>query len=139
MNHLNEWRGCAAKMSENELEDRIFKITLQDISEPLQEVILRIGLHPDQIRQLNEEKLKKIVNHMPTRKVDMHLRRQWAKNGDLKPKQSDLNDWAHLGAAICYSDLLITEKQMANLLSRYKPYKTKVSSKLADLLEVQFA
>ncbi|GAB1111718.1 MAG: hypothetical protein SwBeaMacB_23590 [Shewanella algae] len=139
MAHLNEWRGCAARMSDQELEYEIFRITLKDIYAPLLEVILSIGLHPDQISQLDEEKLRKIIDHMPTRKIDMHLRRQWAKNGDLKPKQSDLNDWAHLGSAICYADLVITEKQMANLLSRYKPYKMKVTSRLADLLEKEFA
>jgi hypothetical protein len=48
----------------------------------------------------------------------MHLTRQWAKNANLPPRDSDLIDWAFLSVAVSYCDIVVTENQMANLFSR---------------------
>jgi hypothetical protein len=36
----------------------------------------------------------------------------------VTPKVSDLNDWAFLGVAVMHCDVVVTEKQMADLFRR---------------------
>jgi hypothetical protein len=137
--HLQEWKGCAASMSKKELQKKIYSITFTDIYEPIREAIEYFEVAPEKLGELGEEDVFALLDAMPTRKVDMHLREQWAKNGDLPPKQSDLNDWVHVGAAVCYSDFVITENQMCSLLSRSTEYRSKVSSKLTDIFNYKIA
>ena len=58
------------------------------------------------------------MDAIPTRKLDIHLHRQVLKNDHYKPKESDLEDWAGLGAAACYADAVVCEKHFASLLAR---------------------
>ena len=67
-----------------------------------------------------------------------HLRRGWAKNASLKPNDSgsDLNDWAYLGVAVSYCDIVVTEKQMADLFSRGFDTRATVVPQLGQLPEL---
>jgi len=65
----------------------------------------------------------------------MHIRTQWAKNASLIPKPSDLNDWHFLGIAVCYCDLVVTEKQMNDLFHRSEEFESKSTARLTDLLQ----
>lgn len=73
---------------------------------------------------------------MPSRRADMHIRTQWAKNANLNPKVSDLNDWTYLGIAVCYCDLVVTENQMNDLLRRADEFAPKTTSLLSDLMKL---
>lgn len=137
--HLEEWKGCASSMTKTELRKKIYSITLNDMLIPIFEELVYLGVPLENFSALGEENIWRLLDMMPTRKVDMHLREQWARNGGLTPKQSDLNDWCHIGSAICYSDFVVTEKQMSNLLSRSNEYSSKVTSNLSDLLSFKVA
>jgi len=137
--HLEEWKGCASTMTEAELKRRIYSITFKDILEPISEELVYLGVPLEKFMLLGEESFCRFLNMMPTRKVDMHLREQWARNGSLTPKQSDLNDWCYIGSAVCYSDFVITENQITDLLSRSQIYAPKVTSKLSDILNFNIA
>ncbi|GAB2902074.1 hypothetical protein ACCI51_13440 [Microbulbifer echini] len=100
--HLEEWKGCASSMTANELQRKIYSITFTDIYKPLCEAVYQLKIPLKKLENIGDKGAYFLLNAMPTRKVDMHLREQWAKNGQLKPKQSDLNDWIYIGAAICY-------------------------------------
>src|SRR5262245_51395296 len=99
--HLTEWRGCAANMSAAELRRRVCDITLNDIRGALYEVLAELGIMVVRYLLLGEAGRYELLEMMPSRRADMHLRTQWAKNADLKPKLSDLNDWHFLGIAVC--------------------------------------
>lgn len=115
---LAEWRGAASRYPPEELDRRIYAITLSDIWSAVQEILLRHKIAIQEFALLGEVGWRAFLDAMPSRRADMHLRRQWAKNADLPPRDSDLNDWAYLGVAVCYCDIVVTEKQAANLFSR---------------------
>jgi hypothetical protein len=66
----------------------------------------------------------------------MHLTRQWAKNANLRPRDSDLIDWAFLGVAVSYCDIVVTENQMADLFSRGFDTHATVIAQLGRLSEL---
>ncbi len=117
---LEEWRGVESRYPPDELERRIYAITLTDIRDVLWEALAQHKILIEEFALLGEPRWRAFLDDMPSRRADMHLRRQWAKNACLKPKDSgsDLNDWSYLGVAVAYCDIVVTEKQMANLLSR---------------------
>jgi hypothetical protein len=130
---LYQWCGVVANYSPEELERRIFATTLADIQPMLEEVLVYFNIGLFEFAMLGERIWREFLNSMPSRKADMHLRRQWAKNADLIPRQSDLNDWAYLGIAVSYCDVVVTENQMSDLFSRGLNPKAKVLSKFKDL------
>lgn len=58
------------------------------------------------------------VESMPSRRVDLQLHRQYLKNPQLRPRVTDLEDWAGLAPAAMYCDLLVCERHFANLVVR---------------------
>jgi hypothetical protein len=135
--HLERWKGCSSKIKPAELRRIIYSITFKDILNLICTELINLNVSEENFFALGEEGVFKLLDLMPTRKVDMHLREQWAKNSALTPKQSDLNDWANIGPAICYSDFVVTENQMASLLSRSQEYKQKVTADLTEILRLK--
>lgn len=115
---LESWRGAAARYSPEALEKKICTITLADIENDLREVLARHGIPLEDFVGLGEREWCAFLKQLPSRRADMHLRQQWAKNVGLRPKESDLNDWAYLGVAVSYCDIVATEKQILDLFSR---------------------
>ena len=134
--HLTEWRGSGANMSTAELRRKVCAITLADIMEPLSIVLAELGITMVRFRILGEPVWCELLDMMPSRRADMHLRTQWAMNASLNPQLSDLNDWAYLGIAVCYCDLVVTENQMNNLFHRSAEFASKSTARLTDLLEL---
>ncbi len=132
--HLMTWKGCASSATEEELSRQIYAITYQDIFDSIFSKTVELGISTEQFVSIGEEGMNRLIDMMPTRKVDMWLRDRWARNGGLIPKISDLNDWCYVGSAIPYCDFVVTESQMDDLLSRSAVYKSKVTSELSDLI-----
>ena len=130
---LTEWRGAAKRYSHRELERRIYAITFADVWDVLRDTLQEHNVPLCEFSLLGEPQRCRILDDMPSRKVDMHLRREWAKNPHLTPKESDLNDWASLGIAACYADVLVTEKQTADLLNRDPSTPATVIANLTEL------
>lgn len=133
---LTEWRGSGTNKSVTELRREVCAITLADIKEPLFVVLTELGITMAQVGALGEAVWCDLLEMMPSRRADMHLLTQWAKNASLNPRESDLIDWAYLGIAVCYCDLVVTEKQMNDLFQRSTEFKSKSTARLADLLEL---
>ena len=91
---------------------------VNDILAPMNDALERHGILWPEFAVLGETNWRIFIDNLPTCRVDMHLRRQWAKNKQLKPKPSELNDWAFLGAAVAYCDVVVTEKLFADLVNR---------------------
>lgn len=132
--HLTAWRGSAARMSADELRRTVYATTLLDIQQPLVTVLAELGITKEQFASLGEPVWCELLDMMPSRRVDMHIRTQWARNANLKPNLSDLNDWVYLGIGVCYCDLVVTENQMNDLLRRAYEFASKTTSRLTDLL-----
>ncbi|MEX0805622.1 MAG: hypothetical protein WD688_20240 [Candidatus Binatia bacterium] len=115
---LGDWRGIAARCSRADLDRRIYATTLADIDTALFAALVDHGIRLEEFALLGEQGWRALLDDMPSRRADMHLRRQWAKNASLTPKESDLNDWAFLGIAVSYCNAVVTEKQVADLFSR---------------------
>lgn len=130
---LAEWRGAASRYPPEELERRIYATTLADVSNLLWELLASDGISEPEFALLGEPRWRTFLDDMPSRRADMHLRREWAKNASLTPKESDLNDWAYLGVAVCHCDVVVTEKQTADLFSRRFSSRAIVLSRLANL------
>lgn len=73
----------------------------------------------------------RLLDECPSRCVDIHLMRQFVRNENLKREASDLNDFAYLGIAAAYCDVVVCEKQVADLLNR--PGLTKKAVILSDI------
>lgn len=133
---LEEWRGAAKRYSPEELEDRIYRITLKAITGVVNETLARHKISPDTFAHWRKSDWRAFLDDMPSQRADMHLRREWAKNASLKPKDSDLNDWAYVSVAVCYSDIVVTEKQIADLFRRGSNLGATVLSELDDLADL---
>ena len=135
---LAEWRGVASQHSSDELERMIYAITLNDIKNSVWEVLAHHNIYVEEFALLGEHRWRMFLDDMPSRRADMHLRRQWAKNPSLKPKDSgsDLNDWAYLGVAVSYCDIVVTEKQMDDLFYRGFETRATVVPQLGQLPEL---
>ncbi|MFC2145480.1 hypothetical protein ACFLQQ_04030 [Actinomycetota bacterium] len=112
------------QLSPQRLEDMLYAISWLDILDSVNEILEYHNINPDELSLQGKKGLTEILNELLTRQVDLHLHRQLLKNPDLKPKQSDLEDWAGLGPASMYCDVLICEKHFADLMTRDN-FKTK--------------
>jgi hypothetical protein len=134
MDGLEKWRGVAGRHSARDLNRRIYSLTLGDILSDIWTVLKFHGIAQHEFAALGEKAWSAILEAMPSRRADMHLHREWAKNVILKPKESDLNDWAYLGVAVMYCDIVVTERQVANLFSRRFATTARVIADLSELL-----
>jgi len=123
-NHLNSLKTQKHKLAKSKWENWLYAISTKDIIQPLYEVMCKHKIPNTMLNNWGENEFKEFINRIPTRKLDTHLHRQVLKNDQYKPKISDLEDWAGLGLAMCYCDLVICENHFTDLASRGH-YKTK--------------
>jgi hypothetical protein len=133
MTALRDWRGIAARYSSEELDRRIYATTLADMETALLPALASHGIRLEEFALVGEQGWRDFLDDMPSRRADMHLRRQWAKNASLTPKESDLNDWAFLGITVSYCDIVVTEKQVADLFSRQFETRATILTNLREL------
>lgn len=133
---LNQWRGAASKYTRDELEREICDSNFDDIADLVREGLARYGISLDEFERRSQLCGRAFLDDMPSQRADMHLKRQWAKNADLQPLDSDLVDWAFLGVAVSYCDIVVTEKQKADLFSRGLDAHATVIAQLSQLPEL---
>lgn len=132
--HLSSLNVRKHELDKSTWENWLYAIEMKDILEPLFEVMRKQNIPDSFMTNWGEQKLKQFLNLIPTRRLDIHLHRQVIRNYEYKSKLSDLEDWAGLGIAMCYCDVVICEKHFADLVSR-DGYTTKarVETSLYDL------
>jgi hypothetical protein len=133
---LEQWRGAASKYPRGELEREICDGNFSDIDDLLREALARYAISLDEFSRRGELPGQAFLDYMPSQRADMHLKMQWAKNANLKPRDSDLVDWSFLGVAISYCDIVVTDNQMADLFSRGFETRATVIAKLDQLPEL---
>ncbi len=122
-NHLSSLNTRKHELPKSLWENWLYAIAMKDIAHPLYEVMCKHSIPNSMLSNWSEYEFKEFLNRIPTRKLDIHLHRQVLKNPQYKSKLSDLEDWAGLGIAMCYCDLVICENHFADLVLRDN-YKT---------------
>ena len=134
--HLRSLPKLKKELPRDKWDDALYAIAMADIIEPLSEVMIHYRISPDKLGKLGVEKLRSLVDAMPSRAVDVHLHRQILKNPSLSPQPGDLEDWAGLGVAVQYCDLVICEGHFADLVQRDKfGTKAEVCTRIEVLTE----
>jgi hypothetical protein len=133
---LDQWRGATSQYPPDELEREICDTHLSDIDGPLREALARHGISLGEFARLGDLRWRAFLDDMPSQRADMHLKRQWAKNANLRPRDSDLIDWAFLSVAVSYCDIVVTENQIADLFSRGFDTRATVIAQLGRLPEL---
>ena len=135
--HLEGLRGVFAQnLPPEKWEEALYVLNLADIAEPFFSVLWKHQIMPDTGQQTISNHLRSIIDGMPSRAVDLHLHKQVLRNRDYMPKDNDLEDWAGLGVAVAYCDIVVCEKGFRDLVLRDKSkIKAIVLDHLSDLAD----
>jgi len=102
-----------------ETRERVLHATaLVDIVQPLNEALVRHSISWIDFLALGEDGVSDFVEDLPTKRLDIGLQREWAKNSGLRAKRSELIDWGQVGPMVMYCDVVVTEKLFADLVKR---------------------
>lgn len=101
-------------------ENWLYAMSTVDILNAINDVMRKHALPFGTLSTLGEEKLKQVINDMPTRRVDLHLHKQVLRNEAYRAKDTDLEDWGSLALASSYCDVVVCEKHMTDMLKRDK-------------------
>lgn len=137
---LEKWKEHTKNIKPEEINKKIYKILLKDLLdlEIIQNTIRELDLDQDSTKKIFEkieENSSNIINQLPSQIVLFSLWKEWSKQPNLKPKESDLNDWTAASNAVPYCDIFVTENQMYSLLCRSGEYKNKVTNSLTKVRE----
>jgi hypothetical protein len=91
---------------------------MESIREDLLAALDRHEIPRKEFEELGEDRLRGFLHDLPCVSIDIHMHRQWAKNKDLPVKRNDPYDLVYLGKAAMYCDVVVTEKQFADLAKR---------------------
>lgn len=134
--HLGSLHKTKEELPKSKWENWLYAMALADIINPLAEVMRRHNIEKDDFENLGEAQLKAIVDGMPTRYLDLHLHRQVLRNPNYKAKITDLEDWAGVGIASCYCDVVVCEKHMADMIQRDRfSVKARIETNLVNTFQ----
>jgi len=123
-NHLASLHAWSKKLPKVKIENWLYALLLADIHKPLAEILIRHNIPQSAFENLGEAQLKSIIDDMPTRRLDLHLHKVIVRNPAYASKITDLEDWAGVGVASCYFDVVVCENHMADMFKR-NGYRTK--------------
>ena len=118
LSHLKSIHEKKLQIERSKWENWLYAMAIKDILKPLAEIMMLHGINKDEFESFSANQYRQFIDAMPTRQLDVHLHRQVLKNPEFKPKPSDLEDWAGLGTAACYCDLVVCEKHFADMIER---------------------
>jgi len=118
MNHLADLHPRFSPLPPAKREGTLIAMSIADILEPLNSVLIAHKVDPASLGTLGKEGLTALLLDLPSRALDLQLHRQVLQNPHLKPKLTDLEDWGALPPAAAWCDIIVCEKHMADLLKR---------------------
>lgn len=134
--HLGSLNKTKEELPRSKWENWLYAMALADIRNPLAEVMYRHNIDESDFENLGETQLKAIVDEMPTRHLDLHLHKQVLKNPSYNSKITDLEDWAGVGIASCYCDVVVCEKHMDDMIQRdHFSVKARIETNLANIFQ----
>jgi hypothetical protein len=116
--HLASLHARQKEVPKDLRENWLYAMSTIDILNPINDVAQKHGLPKEVLDRLGEERLKQVINDMPTRRVDLHLHKQVLRNSNYRACHTDLEDWGGMAIASSYCDVVVCEKHMADMLKR---------------------
>ena len=117
--HLAGFRGILEKnLTPDRWDDALHAASLVEVLDPIHEAAALHKVSPEMLLALGAQRLTRLVDAMPSRRVDIHLHKQVLKNRAYVPKTHDLEDWGALGVAVVYCDVVVCEKHFKDLVGR---------------------
>jgi hypothetical protein len=123
------------EMGRGRLDDVMLATAIADIIDPLLAAAHELGVTFDDILDVG---MGPLVERMPSRWVEMMLRRQRQANPQKLWHGNDLNDVTALAIAVPYCDFVVTEKSWSAMLNAAKVpdrFGTHVTSTLDDVVQ----
>ncbi len=121
-------------LSEEQRENVLYSRAMSSVREPLVNALARHGISISELRSLGEARVRSFLDDLPSVRLDIHLHRQWSKNRTLRVQRNDAYDFVYVGQALTYCDVVVTEKQLADLVHRDGfTCRAKVMTSLAEL------
>lgn len=136
--HLRDVRARWRRAADPKLQERVLYATaLGDIMEPIEQLLATNRISLAEFAALDIEGYERFLGRQPSRRVLIHLYRQIARAAQVPLRDTDLNDWIYVAVASMYCDVVVTERMLADLLTRpgLEP-RASVISNLADLPRV---
>lgn len=126
------------KMGRHRLDDVMLGTAFADIIDPLIAATRELGVSLDD-DIFDAGRMVPLVDHMPSRWVEMMLRRQRQANPQKAWHGNDLNDVTALAIAVPYCDVVVTERSWSAMLNAAKVpqrFGTLVTPRLQDVIDL---
>lgn len=121
-------------LGKSRLNDVMLATAIADIMDPLQRAANDLGVS---VNEVLDSDLFALISRMPSRWVEMMLRRQRQANPQKAWEGNDLNDLTALAIAVPYVDVVVTERSWSAMLNAARVperFGTLVTPNLQDLL-----
>jgi len=127
-----------SKLGRRRLDDVMLGTAFADIIDPLLAAAQELGVSLDD-DIFDRGRMTKLIERMPSRWVEMMLRRQRQANPQKIWHGNDLNDVAALAIAVPYCDVVVTERSWSAMLNAAKVpqrFGTIVTPHLRDVIDL---
>jgi len=140
MKHLHMLHDKLRIVRAEERESALYAMAMLSILGDINAALDRHRVSKQLFDPLGEKGLRSFIDDLPSIRVEMHLSREWIKNTSLQAKRTELNDWAQTAPMAMYSDVVVAEKLLADLLNRSGlGLKARVITDVTDLPRVLVA
>lgn len=133
----NRVAGWVQTLGRGKLEDVMAATAMADIMEPLIGAALELNLPLDEV--VVPKNVLLLLEHMPSRWVEMKLRFFRQSNPQKRWHGNDLNDLTALAITVPYCDVVVTERSWSSMLNTAKVpqrYSTLVTARLQDVVDL---
>lgn len=124
----------------NENEDMMKRVNMAglmlDTQDRVSERLENFGLNMNDVQDLGLEKITNFYLSIPSFDIEFQMKIQSFKNKEKDSVENDVFDIGFLSTAICYFDMVITEKYWANIAKQAKlhiKYNTIIETDLLSL------
>jgi hypothetical protein len=125
-NHIKNFRRIKNELPKTQWDDALYAMAMVDILEPLNEILHFWDVDFSKFESLGKDLMTRILDHMPSRALEVHLHKLVLANDNYSSKITDLNDWGGFALGAMYCDHAFGEKHMMDMLTRNK-FKSKAN------------
>lgn len=133
----NRVAGWVEKLGRAKLTNIMAATAMRDIIALMIEATQELGVAMEDV--VDAQNVFKLIEHMPSRWVEMKLRHFRQANPEKRWEGNDLNDITALAIAVPYCDVVVTERSWSSMLNNAKVplrYNTLVSPNLKDVVDL---
>lgn len=132
-NSINNNRDVLNNENEDMMRRANMAMLMLDTQDRVSERLKNFGLTMNDVKDLGVEKITNFYLSIPSFDIEFQIKTQSFKNKEKKSVENDVFDIGFLSTAICYFDMVITEKYWANIAKQ-----AKLHIKYNTLIETDF-